>query len=214
LMGGLLGFGLAAVCVKLMSNLLRFDLPAWMKVGVDRRALIFTFVVSVVAGALAGLVPALRASKPDLNETLKEGGKSSSGGGNLRARRLLAPAQASLALVLLIGAGLMLQSFSRLRRVELGFDPDRLLTMKMDPPWSRYEVVEQTAPFCRRVVEEIERIPGVEAGAFNDPLPLAGQDVREGATSSRSRSKDCRATSRIAILMSTRRSSIMATFAP
>jgi putative ABC transport system permease protein len=181
LMGGLLGFGLAAVCVKLMSNLLRFDLPAWMKVGVDRRALIFTFVVSVVAGALAGLVPALRASKPDLNETLKEGGKSSSGGGNLRARRLLAPAQASLALVLLIGAGLMLQSFSRLRRVELGFDPDRLLTMKMDPPWSRYEVVEQTAPFCRRVVEEIERIPGVEAGAFNDPLPLAGQDVREGA---------------------------------
>jgi putative ABC transport system permease protein len=181
LMGGLLGFGLAAVCVRLMSNLLRFDLPAWMKVGVDRRALLFTFVVSVVAGALAGLVPALRASKPDLNETLKEGGKSSSGGGNLRARRLLAPAQAALALVLLIGAGLMLQSFSRLQRVELGFDPDRLLTMKMDPPWSKYGVVEQTAPFYRRVVEEVERIPGVEAVAFNDSLPLAGQDVREGA---------------------------------
>jgi len=181
LMGGLLGFGLAAACVKLMSNLLRFDLPGWMKVGVDLRALLFTFVVSVVAGALAGLVPALRASKPDLNETLKEGGKSSSGGGNLRARRLLAPAQAALALVLLIGAGLMLQSFSRLQRVELGFDPDRLLTMKMDPPWSRYGVVEQTAPFYRRVVEEIERIPGVEAAAFNDSLPLAGQDVREGA---------------------------------
>jgi putative ABC transport system permease protein len=181
LMGGLLGFGLAAACVKLMSNLLRFDLPGWMKVGVDLRALIFTFVVSVVAGALAGLVPALRASKPDLNETLKEGGKSSSGGSNLRARRLLAPAQAALALVLLIGAGLMLQSFSRLQRVELGFDPDRLLTMKMDPPWSRYGVVVQTAPFYRRVVEEVERIPGVEAAAFNDSLPLAGQDVREGA---------------------------------
>jgi putative ABC transport system permease protein len=181
MMGGLLGFGLAAVCVRLMSNLLRFDLPAWMKVGVDSRALLFTFVVSAVAGALAGLVPALRASKPDLNETLKEGGKSSSGGGNLRARRLLAPAQAALALVLLIGAGLMLQSFSRLQRVELGIDPDHLLTMKMDPPWSRYGVVEQTAPFYRRVVEEVERIPGVEAAAFNDSLPLAGQDVREGA---------------------------------
>ncbi len=181
LMGGLLGFGLAAVCVKLMSNLLRFDMPSWMKVGVDHRALIFTFVVSVVAGALAGLVPALRASKPDLNETLKEGGKSSSGGANLRARRLLAPAQAALALMLLIGAGLMMQSFSRLQRVELGFDPDRMLTMKMDPPWSRYGVVEQTAPFYRRVVEEVERIPGVEATAFNDSLPLAGQDVSEGA---------------------------------
>jgi putative ABC transport system permease protein len=176
-----LGFGLAAACVKLMLNLLRFDLPEWMKVGVDSRALIFTFVVSVIAGALAGLVPALRASKPDLNETLKEGGKSSSVGGNLRARRLLAPAQVALALVLLIGAGLMLQSFSRLQRVELGFEPDRLLTMKMDPPWSRYGVIEQTAPFYRRVVEEVERIPGVEAVAFNDSLPLAGQDVREGA---------------------------------
>jgi putative ABC transport system permease protein len=181
LVGGLLGFGLAAVCVKLMSNLLRFDMPAWMKVGVDSRALLFTFVVSVVAGTLAGLIPALRASKPDLNEILKEGGKSSSGGGSLRARRMLAPAQAALALVLLIGAGLMLQSFSRLLRVELGFDPDRLLTMKIDPPGSKYGTVEQTAPFYRRVVEEIERIPGVEAAAFNDSLPLAGQDVSEGA---------------------------------
>jgi putative ABC transport system permease protein len=181
LLGGLLGFGLAAACVKLMSALLRFDMPAWMNVGVDRHALIFTLAVSIFAGALAGLVPALRASKPDLNETLKEGGKGSSGSGNLRARRLLAPAQAALALVLLIGAGLMLQSFARLQRVELGFDPDRLLTMKMDPPWSKYGVVEQTAPFYRRVVEEVERIPGVEAAAFNDSLPLGGQDVREGA---------------------------------
>jgi hypothetical protein len=181
LLGGLLGFGLAAVCAKLMSNLLRFDMPGWMKVSVDSRALLFTFVVSCVSGALAGLVPALRASKPDLNETLKEGGKSSSGGGSFRARRILAPAQAALALTLLIGAGLMLQSFLRLQRVELGFDPARMLTMKMDPPWSKYGVVEQTAPFYRRVVEEVERIPGVEAAAFNDSLPLAGQDVQEGA---------------------------------
>jgi putative ABC transport system permease protein len=181
LIGGLLGLGLAAVCVRMMSNLLRFDMPAWMKVGVDGRALLFTFVVSAVSGAVAGLVPALRASKPDLNETLKEGGKSSSAGGSLRARRMLAPAQAALALVLLVGAGLMMQSFFRLQRVELGFDPDGMLTMKMDPPWSRYKMVEQTAPFYRRVVEEVERIPGVEAAAFNDSLPLAGQDVQEGA---------------------------------
>jgi putative ABC transport system permease protein len=147
------------------------------------RQSVFNIVLSHsgVSGALAGLVPALRASKPDLNETLKEGGKSSSGGGSLRARRILAPAQAALALTLLIGAGLMLQSFLRLQRVELGFDPDGMLTMKMDPPWSKYGVVEQTAPFYRRVVEEVERIPGVETAAFNDSLPLAGQDVQEGA---------------------------------
>jgi putative ABC transport system permease protein len=181
MLGGLLGFGLAAACVKLMSNLLRFDMPGWMKVGVDSRGLLFTLVVSVGSGTLAGLVPALRASKPDLNETLKEGGKSSSGGGSLRARRMLAPAQAALALTLLVGAGLMMQSFSRLQQVELGFGPDSMLTMKMDPPWSRYGVVEQTAPFYRRVVEEVERIPGVEAAAFNDSLPLAGQNVQEGA---------------------------------
>jgi putative ABC transport system permease protein len=75
----------------------------------------------------------------------------------------------------------MVSSFLRLQQVALGFDSSNLLTMKMDPPWFKYNLVKQTAPFYKRVIEEVERLPGVEAAAFNDSLPLAGQDVHEGA---------------------------------
>ena len=75
----------------------------------------------------------------------------------------------------------MMASFLRLQQVALGFESGHLVTLKIDPPWSKYKLVSQTAPFYRRVIEEVSRLPGVEAAAFNDSLPLAGQDVREGA---------------------------------
>jgi predicted permease len=75
----------------------------------------------------------------------------------------------------------MITSLLKLQQVALGFDSSNMLTMKMDPPWSKYNLIKQTAPFYKRVVEEVERLPGVEAVAFNDALPLADRDVREGA---------------------------------
>lgn len=179
--GGALGLALAFVCVRLLATMLRLDLPAWMHVTLDARVLLFTFFIAVVAAVLTALWPALQASRPNLNEALKEGGKSSASTKSLRARRVLVTAQIALALILLVGAGLLLQSFARLQQTELGFDAANLLTLKVDPPWSRYKYVHQTAPFYRRVLEEIERIPGVTAVAWNDSLPLAGQDVRAGA---------------------------------
>jgi putative ABC transport system permease protein len=179
--GGLLGLALSAGCVRLISDLMRFDLPAWMKITVDVRVLLFTLAVSILTGIAAGVVPALQASKPDLNESLKDGTKGSSGSAGHRARRALVVAEIALALALMIGAGLMTKSFLNLRQTPLGFDPSATLTMKMDPPWSKYNRVNQTAPFYKRVIEEVEQIPGVESAAFNDSLPLAGQDVREGA---------------------------------
>jgi predicted permease len=185
LIGGAAGVALAVLCVNLMVDLMRFDLPAhlpvWMKVTVDGRALGFTLAVSLLTEIAAGLFPALRASKPDLNESLKEGSKGSSGGSGQRVRRALVVAEMALALALMAGAGLMVTSFLKLRQTPLGFDPSSTLTMKMDPPWSKYKHVRETAPFYKRVIEEIERLPGVEASAFNDSLPLAGQDVREGS---------------------------------
>lgn len=181
LTGGVLGIGLAFVGIRLLTTLLRLDLPAWMQIGLDARVLGFTFLLALLTAVLTGLWPALQASRPNLNETLKEGGKSSASTKSLRARRLLVTAQIALALILLVGAGLLLQSFARLQQTELGFDARNLLTLKVDPPWSRYKYVHQTAPFYRRVVEEIERLPGVTAVAWNDSLPLAGQDVRAGA---------------------------------
>jgi putative ABC transport system permease protein len=147
---------------------------------VDARALLFTLAVSILTGIAAGIVPALHASKPDLNESLKDGTKGSSGSSGHRARRALVVAEMALALALMIGAGLMIKSFLNLRQTPLGFDPSSTLTMKMDPPWSKYNHASHTAPFYKRVIEEVERLPGVESAAFNDSLPLAGQDVREG----------------------------------
>lgn len=180
LIGGAVGLALSSLCVKLLAGLIAASLPNWMKLEVDGRVLAFTFVVSIIAGALAGLAPALRASRPDLNETLKDAAKGSSGGAG-RMRRALIIAQVALALVLLAGAGLMTNSVLRLQRTALGFDSAKLLTMKMDPPWFNYKELEPTARFYRRVIEEVEQIPGVESAGFNDSLPLAGQDVREGA---------------------------------
>ena len=188
LIGGLLGLALAVACVELiagqMTGWMRFDLPVWMKVAVDGRALLFTLAVSILTGIAAGIAPAMQASKPDLNESLKDAAKGASSGGGAaghRARRALVVAEMALALALMIGAGLMVKSFLNLRQTPLGFDASSLLTMKMDPPWSKYNHVNQTAPFYKRVIEKVERLPGVEAAAFNDSLPLAGQDVREGA---------------------------------
>lgn len=180
LIGGLLGIALAVVCVRVMGGLLRFELPAWMNVAVDERALLFTLAVSILTGIAAGIVPALHASKPNLNESLKDGTKGSSGTAGHRSRRALVVAEMALALALMIGAGLMVKSFLNLQQTPLGFDPSSLLTMKMDPPWSKYGNVSQTAPFYKRVIEEVQQLPEVESAAFNDSLPLAGQDVREG----------------------------------
>jgi putative ABC transport system permease protein len=179
--GGAFGLALSVVCVELLAGLLRFDMPAWMKIAIDARALLFTTAVSILTGVAAGMAPALQASKPDLNESLKDGTKGSSGSAGQQARRTLVVAEIALALALMVGAGLMVKSFLNLRQTPLGFDPSSTLTMKMDPPWTKYNRVNQTALFYKRVIEEVERIPGVESATFNDSLPLAGQDVREGA---------------------------------
>lgn len=179
--GGILGLILSVICVSLITKLIRLDLPQWMEITVDSRVLIFTLTISILAGLASGLAPALQASKTDLNEHLKEGGKGSGGSsaGN-RARRILIITQTALALTLLVGAALMVNSFLKLQQVALGFNSSSLLTMKMDPPWTRYKELSETAPFYKRVIEEVEKLPGVEIAAFNDSLPLAGQDVRQG----------------------------------
>jgi putative ABC transport system permease protein len=103
LAGGAIGLTLSSLCVKLLARLIAAPLPGWMKFDVDGRVLAFTFIVSIIAGALAGLAPALRASRPDLNETLKDAAKGSSGGAG-RMRQTLVVTQVALALVLLAGA--------------------------------------------------------------------------------------------------------------
>jgi predicted permease len=180
--GGLAGLLLAFWSVGLLSALIRIEMPAWVKVGIDLRVLAFTFIVSTLAGALAGLFPALQASKTDLNESLKDGARGLSGSAPRRnLRNALVVAEIALALVLLVGAGLLVQSFRRLQQTGAGFDASHLLTLQIDPPYSRYNKVEQTAPYYRRVIAEIESLPGVESAAVNDSLPLSFQEAQGSA---------------------------------
>jgi len=180
--GGLSGLLLAFWGVELLSALMRIELPEWIDIGIDFRVLGFTFAVSTLAGGLAGLFPALQASKTCLNESLKDGARGLSGAApqrNLRAA--LVVAEIALAVVLLAGAGLLLQSFRRLQQVDAGFDAGNLLTLQIDPPYTRYNRVEQTAPYYRRVIAEIEALPGVESAAVNDSLPLSVQEAQGSA---------------------------------
>jgi putative ABC transport system permease protein len=180
--GGLCGLLFGFWGVGLLSALIRIELPAWVKVGIDFKVLAFTIVVSTIAGIVAGLFPALQSSKADLNQSLKDGGRGLSGAAAWRTlRSALVVAEIALALVLLAGAGLLVQSLRRLLQTDAGFDASRLLTLQIDPPYSRYNKVEQTAPYYRRVIAEIEALPGVESAAVNDSLPLSFQEAQGSA---------------------------------
>ncbi len=171
--GGAAGLLLAAWGTGVLLRFAPNDLPRIHEVRLDWRVLAFTFAVSLVTGILFGLVPALAASNPDLNETLKEGGRGGSGGvKRQRMRSAFVIAEITLALVLLVGAGLMLKSFWRLQRVDPGFNPDGVLTMRMMLPFGTYQKPAQRSAFYRQVLERIKSAPGVEAVSATSRVPL------------------------------------------
>jgi putative ABC transport system permease protein len=149
------------------------DIPRLGEFHVDGAMLAFTLALSLVAGILFGLVPALHAGRIDLHESLKDGARGLSGGGG-RTRSTLVTAQVALSLVLLVGAGLLLKSFARLQDVDLGFDPDHVLTARVTLPEGRYDTPEKQAAFFGALLPQVRTLPGVQtAGAINW-LPLSG----------------------------------------
>jgi len=143
-------------------------MPRLDQINVDARVLLFTLSVSCLTALLFGLAPALQATNPNLNEMLKEGGKGATKGVRSRQlRHLLVVSEVALALMLLIGAGLLLKSFNRLLSIDLGFRPDGLMTMKLQLPASKYPEGNQRRAFYRQLFERLESAPGVEsAGAI------------------------------------------------
>jgi putative ABC transport system permease protein len=143
--------------------------------GMDWRVIGFATVLSLAAGVLAGLIPALREARTDLGPALRTGARSSSVGvGSLRRPTVLsaaAVAQVALALVLLVGAGLMLQGFQRLRAVEPGFDPSGVVTFRISPPYGEYQGAA-AAPLLQRVLEQVEAVPGVESATVSLCTPF------------------------------------------
>ncbi|MEK6301909.1 MAG: ABC transporter permease [Acidobacteriota bacterium] len=175
LAGGALGLLLGVWATDLLAANSPSDLPAGVTVKLDLTVLAFTLGVSMLTGLLFGLAPALKFSKPDLYETLKEGGKTSGGGSaRNRARSVLVVAQVALALVLLIGSGLMIRSFMNLVRVAPGFNPQNLLTMEYRVPRNKYPEGRQQWNFHQQVVERVRALPGVESSSVVLALAYSG----------------------------------------
>jgi putative ABC transport system permease protein len=179
LAGGALGLLLAVWGTAALANLPSLGIPRLASAGIDLPALAFTLVVSLVTGVLFGLAPALHASRFNLFRSLKEGGRTATAGmGHSRLRALLVISQVSLAVVLLIGASLLIESVFHLLHESPGFDPHGVMAFNLDLPDSRYGKPEQSADFFRELLGRIRTVPGVKKASGVMPLPLSGDTLR------------------------------------
>ncbi|MET0622234.1 MAG: ABC transporter permease, partial [Pyrinomonadaceae bacterium] len=175
LAGGAAGLLLAAWMTQLLTALIPPGLlPGVVEVGVDWRVLTFTLAAAVGTGLLFGTAPAWQARKVDVNASLKESaGKGATARGRLRGA--LVVAEVALSLVLLVGAGLLIRTFANLLGVTPGFDPRNVLTFQVNLNGERYDSAAESAAFYRDALERIARLPGVEAAAVTNKLPLDWQ---------------------------------------
>ena len=154
------------------------QLPRLDEVQINGRVLLFTLAVSVLTALLSGLLPVFKASRPDVNEVLKAGTKSATSGSGLRAlRNLLVVSEVALALVLLVGAGLMVRSFGQLVNVNPGFDPENVLTGRISMTRAVYESHEARLQYVKETLDRLKALPGVESAAFIAPMPFSGGNV-------------------------------------
>ncbi len=179
-LGGLVGVGLGLWGVRGLVALAPGGLPRLDgNVSLDPAVLAFSLVLSLATGITIGLVPALQALRADLSAVLKEGGRSA-GAGRRRLREALVVSEVALSLVLLVGAGLLVQSLRRLNSVEPGFRPERLLTLSFRLPPSKYPEGEPVAAFFRAAIAKIRAVPGVESAALVRAVPLTGNYAEGG----------------------------------
>jgi putative ABC transport system permease protein len=171
--GALLGLGLAAIGLRVLMTVDPTSLPPLAPIRLDWIVVAFTLATGVITTIIFGLAPALRTLRVNLVESLREGGQSTVGGHRQRLRSILVVVEVSLAIVLVIGAGLMIRSLSALGRIDLGFKPDHVLTMRVSVPQAKYDTPEKTIDFYRTLNERVRALPGVQSAGFMRVLPLA-----------------------------------------
>ncbi|MEE8525471.1 MAG: ABC transporter permease, partial [Thermoanaerobaculia bacterium] len=177
--GGAFGLALAFGGVEALRALAPDRLPRLHEVGIDLRVLGFTTAVTLLTGLLFGCVPAFHAARTSLRETLQSAGGAVVGQRSA-LRRFLVVAELALAIVLLVGAGLLLGSFVELRRVDAGFETEQVLTASVALPAARYSEDQQVAAFFPRLLERIEALPGVVSAGAGSDLPWTGYDENLG----------------------------------
>ena len=176
LMGGALGTLLAFWGVELLVKLSEGSIPPTAQIRIDATVLAFTFLTSVITGVLFGLAPALRTMRLNLSESLKEGGRTDGDGTHRnRTRSVLVVLESAVAVMLLIGAGLLVRSLIQLQNVSPGFDPHNVLTMRVDLPRDKYSTAEKSGNFFSQLESRINGLPGVEHVGMVSELPLSGQ---------------------------------------
>jgi len=177
--GGTLGLLLAYGALMSASTLLASQVPRAEEISIDGRVLLFAIGVSMLTGLLAGTLPGVRVSRSNVNDALKEGGRGESSIG-MRTRSMLIACEVALSLVLLMGAGVMIQSLLALRHVDTGFDPNNVLTMRVRLVDARYPTASQRSAFFEAALQRIRALPGVEAAGTIDDLPFSAGGSAQG----------------------------------
>jgi len=181
--GGGLGIAAGALGIQGLRRLVPTNILQGAVITMDRGVLLFSAAMVVLVAVAFGLAPAWQASQPRVHETLKEGGRSSTSGAQQnRLRSALVIAETALALVLLVGAGLMMKSMYRLLQVNPGFRPERVLTMEIDLRTAQYSKPEASLAFWHQVLDRVRVLPGVEAAALGTVVPLTGDHSRADVT--------------------------------
>ncbi len=176
--GGLVGIVAAVWGLDILAAIGAKTVPRLREVNLDLTVLCFTLVISAATGVLFGIIPALASAKPELTEALKEGGRgTSSGARRNQVRNILVVSEIALALVLLIGAGLLMKSFVHLQSVNPGFNPSNVATAELSLPLPKYPRGKPVVDFYNEVLRRISGMPGVQAAALTNILPLSGSNT-------------------------------------
>ena len=179
LIGGALGLAVAQALVQAVIALSPANLPRLSAIGIDRNAFLFALGITTLIGLLVGLIPAVHVSRSDLQAGLKEGSRQTAGTHQL-TRRALVVAEVALALVLLVSAGLLLRSLTRLFAINPGFDASNVLTMQVQTSAQLSSLpAGNREQFFKQALENVQRVPGVESAAFTSFLPLADDPLMD-----------------------------------
>ena len=177
---GALGLGLSMAATRSLATFAQDNLPQGIPIGMDARVLLFALVVSVLTGVIFGIFPALQLSRTEVNSTLRDEGRgAAASGGHSRAqlKSLLVIGQVELSLLLLIGAGLLVRSFSKLLSVDPGFDPRNVLTMNVSLPAVKYAEAEKQIAFFDELLRRVSALPGTRSAAISAALPLTPKRI-------------------------------------
>lgn len=178
---GAIGLGLSVWLIRLLVAISPADSPRFDEISINWQVFVFAFAVTIVAGLLFGIVPALQTSYGNLNETLKETGRTGApGAARNRIGGLLIVSEVALSFVLLAGAGLLIKSFIHLRKIDPGFNPDNVLAMRLTLPPGKYKQGEPRAQIYKQIVDQVKAVPGVQAAGTVLSLPLGGDTFNLG----------------------------------